>query len=457
MAKILIRSGMGPGDVFDPSYVLLNDSIGNNAGNLIYAYGVIRALETEDTEIIPDYYRLVKMKAEEINEKYDKLVIPLADAFRPDFRPNLKAMARLVRQLTIPCVVIGVGLRAPFEPGLQNAFPFDGEVKEFVSAVLEKSATIGVRGEITAQYLTGLGFVEGRHHTVIGCPSMYTYGSHVHIRDAALTKESRVCVNSSILSPVEVLEFLDRTMRQIPDHYFLPQRLEELKLVYTGEPYVHAQKGKDIYPHNMLAEVYRDNRVRFMLNAGTWHEFLRGADLSVGGRLHGNIAATVAGTPCILIPHDARMRELTDYHSLTHVWASEINAQTDIFDLAARLDFHAVERNHEQNFRHYVEFLDQNDLNHIYKGGADPEEAPLDRRLKGVALPPPLETIRGCSYEEMVGRWQTYYPQRERALNKLQKEVTKLRTYKENAEREKEKPAQGKLAKTRFWSKLRKK
>lgn len=427
MKKILMRAGMSPTDVFDPSYILLNNSIGNNVGNLLYAYGVIRSLTTEDTEIVPNYYKVDAKEADEINEKYDAYVIPLADAFRPDFRPEFKAMTELINKLKIPVIVIGVGLRAPFEPGLENKFPFDAEAKEFVKAVLNKSAMIGVRGEITAQYLSNLGFVEGKHHTVIGCPSMYTYGKNLKIRDTKITKDSRLSVNSSILSPVNVLDFLNRTMEQIPDHYFLPQRIQELKLVYTGAPYVHAQKGKEMYPCHMTDKIYMDNRVRFMLNIPTWLDFLRQADLSVGGRLHGNIAAAVAGTPAILLPHDARMRELTEYHNLTHVWASEINENTDIFDLVAKLDFHGVEKNHEKNFEHYVEFLDNNNLDHIYKNGAHPDRAPLDEKVEKTELLPPLETIRSCSFEELVERWDKYYPEEEKRQEKLKKEVKKLR------------------------------
>ncbi|MCI4170884.1 polysaccharide pyruvyl transferase family protein, partial [Bacillus spizizenii] len=76
---------------------------------------------------------------------------------------------------TLPVVVIGVGLRAPFAPKLNEGFPIDQDVKAFVSAVLERSNMIGVRVEITAKYLSRLGFREGIDHTVIGCPSMYAY------------------------------------------------------------------------------------------------------------------------------------------------------------------------------------------------------------------------------------------------------------------------------------------
>ncbi len=438
MKKIYMRAGMSPTEILEPGHMLVNNSIGYNVGNLLYAYGVNRALTVEDTEIVPNYYKVEPSKADKINKTYDAFIIPLADAFRndPNMRTELRNMTALIKKLTIPCVVIGVGLSAPFEPNLKKKFAFDDDVKAFLNAVLEKSAIVGVRGEITSEYLSNLGFIEGKHHMVIGCPSMYTYGKHLKIRDTSITKDSRISVNSSILSPAHVLNFLNRTMEEIEDHYFLPQRVQEMKLVYTGAPYVHEQKGKEMYPTQMTDRLYRENRVRFMLNVPTWLDFLRQADLSIGGRLHGNIAATVAGTPALLIPHDARMRELTEYHNLTHVWAKDIKEDTDVFELVSKLDFHGVEKYHEKNFERYVDFLDKNNLDHIFKNGQDPEESPLDRRVKETNLLPPLETIQSCSFEEMVARWQSFYPAEERRNEKLKKELKELRIKKKELEAE---------------------
>lgn len=53
---------------------------------------------------------------------------------------------------------------------MSNSFPFDEDVKEFIKAVLDRSAKVGIRGEITASYLKRLGFREEIDFTVMGCP-----------------------------------------------------------------------------------------------------------------------------------------------------------------------------------------------------------------------------------------------------------------------------------------------
>jgi hypothetical protein len=421
MKNILIRAGMSPLDIFDASYILNNNSIGGNVGNLIYQYSVFRTLMTEDTIITPDYYDYEPSRADEINEKFDCYVIPLADAFRKEFVPSLRKYTQLIKKLKIPVYVIGVGLRAPFEPKLNEGFPFDEDVKEFIKAVLEKSNIVGLRGEITSKYLTGLGFKEGVDHTVIGCPSMYTFGRDLNIRETNITKESMVCVNSSRLSPKNVLDFITRGMEEFPNHYFIPQWLKELRLVHLGAPAIAPDSNN--YPVKISDPAYANNRVRYPLNAPTWFDFIGQADLSFGARLHGNITATISGTPSIIIPKDARMRELAEYHQLTHVMANEINEKTRLSDLIEKVDFQQPTKRQAENFDHYIDFLNKNKINHIYKETNHPARIPLEERLSDVQLLPLEVPISACSIEETVARWENFYSGESPQITALKKKV----------------------------------
>jgi hypothetical protein len=419
---------MSPLDRFDAPYIMEHNSIGGNVGNLVYQYSVIRTLMTEDTTITPDYYDFHPRRAKEINENYDAYVIPLADAFREDFVPSLRKYTQLIKKLTIPVYVIGVGLRAPFEPKLNEGFPFDEDVKAFVSAVLEKSNTIGLRGQITSDYLTRLGFREGTDHVVIGCPSMYAFGRELNIRETNITKDSLVSVNSSRKSPNNVLDFITRSMKDYPNHYFIPQWMKELKMTYAGGPSI--AKHSNNYPVNISDETFQNDRVRYFLNVPTWLDFLRQADLSFGARLHGNITATIAGTPSILIPKDARMRELTEYHQLTHVWHNDINEQTRLEDLIEKADFQSPTRSQAANFDNFITFLNKNKLKHIYQDTNTPAIVPLDEKVKATHLVEPVKTIFGCDKQEMAQRLITNYAsletkekQKDEKIKSLQKSI----------------------------------
>lgn len=421
-----MRSGMTPFDNFTPSRVILENSIGGNSGNLVFAYSIYRTLMTEGTEIDSTYYRLdyTDSEIEKINEKYDLFVMPLADGFREGFEEKLKAHSRLVRRLKIPVIVIGVGLRAPFEPDLEKGFPFDGLVKEFMDAVLEKSAIVGVRGQITADYLSSLGYIEGLHHMVIGCPSMYMFGRDLDIRDTNITKESFVCINNSKISPKNVLDFIERSSREFHNGYFIPQRLNELKLTYLGIP-ISVDKNQMNYPYSIDHYLYEQNRVRFFINFREWSRFISKADFTFGARLHGNISSVVSGTPSLIIPKDSRMREIAEYHNLTRVNHTEIKSDTNIWDLIEKADFKAPLKSHHRNFDNYRHFLKLNGLENIFENDDNPKNTPFDRRISEAELQPAVTDYNSCSRNTEIMRTSEYVKYSNGLINRLNKKLNK--------------------------------
>lgn len=417
---------MTPFNNFNPSKVIGENSIGGNSGNLVYAYSVYRALMTEDTKIDSTYYRLdySESEIEKINEKYDYFVIPLADAFRDSYAKSLKAIARIVRLLKIPTIVVGVGLRAPFEPDLDKGFPFDDEVKEFMNAVLEKSSIVGVRGQITADYLTKLGYIEGKHHMVIGCPSMYMFGRDLNIRDTKITKDSLVCVNNSIISPENVLNFIEKSTLEFKNSYFIPQRLDELKMEYFGIPISNRKYHNKLnYPSSDNHHLYKEDRVRFFVNFREWNRFLSKADFCFGARMHGNISSVVSGTPSLIIPKDARMRELSEYHNLTRVVSGDIKNDTNIWDLIEKADFKAPCKSQHKNFDNYRDFLNINGLDNIFKNEDNPTGTPFDKKIAEADLQPAVTTYDSCSRNEQIMRTNEYIKYSNRVRKKLEKNI----------------------------------
>ncbi len=444
MKNIYVRAGMSPFESFPAEKILNENSIGTNVGNFLYLFGTLRNLVQEDTIVTPSYYKLnhTKEEIDRINQECDCFLIPLADAFRPDFRGEMRALTRLVEQLTIPCVVTGVGLCAPYDASPDQSYPFDEDAKAFVKAVLNKSAKIGVRGEITSAYLSHLGFREGIDHTPIGCPSLYMNGPKLQIREANITPDSFVCYNTTFTTPDNVHEFVHRSLAQFHDTHFVPQVRNELKLLYTGAPYIC--NANPLYPTKITDEAYRGNQSRFFLNVPTWIEYMKGADFCFGTRLHGNVAAMLAGTPSILLAKDARVRELAEYHDMTRFPVEQIDEKTDIWDLIAKADFHQAEKCQYANYTHFIDFLEENHLSPYRQDPAHMEELPFEERMKHVKLEPPVESIATCSLEEMAKRWGTYWPLQEQRVNRLETEVKTLKKEKKEFQGEAKKLQQEK-------------
>ena len=369
---------------------------------------------TEDTVIDIDHYdgegnRWSKKDIDRINETYDAYVVPLADAFRDDFANKLNNYANLFRKLKIPCYVIGVGLRAPYEPQISSGYAFDESVKNFVSAALERSAMIGLRGEITGAYLESLGFRPEKDFTVIGCPSMYTFGRQLHQRPLQLTETSRISVNYSTTATEEMMQFLFEVTQKYPNSQYVGQRTAELATLYVGKE--NLKKADPYYPSSLLHPLYRQNKVRVFSSANSWFRNMESVDLSIGGRLHGNVAAVLSGAPIIIIPHDARMRELTAYHDFPCVPANQLLPDMELDEVAASVDLSSHLRKQPQNFEHFVDFLNLNGICHIYQENPNRRSAPIDTLLPEVMDTYDylgFEPATVCSREEILDRVLTY-------------------------------------------------
>jgi hypothetical protein len=118
--RILLRSAKNPWDVVDADDFVATNLPGNNVGNLVFCQAVHRALSTSTVEVEANRYTYTAELAQEVNDSYDAFVVPLANAFRPNFVDRIGVMTEFIRQLKVPVVVVGVGAQAPrgrFRPG----------------------------------------------------------------------------------------------------------------------------------------------------------------------------------------------------------------------------------------------------------------------------------------------------------------------------------------------------
>jgi hypothetical protein len=167
--RILLRSPKDPFEVVAPAEVFGKNLVGTNAGNLVFLQATWKILGVPGATLVPDGLHVTPGRADEINDLHDVYVIPLANAFRPSFEDTLIQMTLLIRRLRIPVVILGVGAQVGLRGDVGRLRPIEASVRGFVSAVLDHAPSIGVRGEITLDYLRGLGY---RDVEVIGCPSM---------------------------------------------------------------------------------------------------------------------------------------------------------------------------------------------------------------------------------------------------------------------------------------------
>ena len=103
-----------------------------------------------------------------------------------------------------------------------------------------------------------------------------------------------------------------------------------------------------------------------------WLAFMKTRTFSLGTRIHGNIAALLAGVPAVVIVHDARTQEIVRYHEIPHVSADAITEESSAADLFASADVAAANAGAAMRFGRYKEFLEKSGLDHGYD---DPNNA----------------------------------------------------------------------------------
>ncbi len=373
MEKYLIRGGADPLKQYRPREILKKDALGGNSGNLMFLYGTMNVLTTSRTECVSTYYKTEWTDAEidEINQTYSAFVLPLADAFRANFIRDLNAYTKLIRKLKIPCVVNGVGLRAMYEPQLEETRPFDEDVREFVKAVLDHSAMLGLRGGITGDYLSKLGFAPERDFTVIGCPSMYMYGN-LPERKQSETDSVKIAVNLNGLISPRMADFYVKLLTANPDSHIIQQRtMEMIDLYYHREKDLSTNvaefPNRNIFKTFDYASMKAEGRVHFFTSVPVWIDSMQSFDLFVGSRFHGTVAAILAGVPAVITPFDARTREFAEYHRIPTITDSELDKEITLSELQQLAEEPELLKTHARNLEHYKSFLARNGLFSIFE------------------------------------------------------------------------------------------
>jgi hypothetical protein len=394
--RVLVRAGKDPLEPMSAvrSLSVRRDGVfGTNAGNMLFYTAAWRTLLTDDAELVADGYATERESTEEapqrINDSYDRVVIPLANAFRRSFLPQLDRWTAVIRRLDVPVTVMGVGAQFPLTADLDDApAELRESVRAFVAAVLDRSPSIGVRGEFTRDFLLHLGFADDTID-VIGCPSLSGYGGDGSLAPRGeLTRLSRLAVTYSPYLR-DAGPFVRDVTSRFPDSYVVPQTVEALALLLWGEPTRYAAKPD--LPESSAHELYQTDRMRFFVDATTWIDTLRDRDLVIGTRIHGTIAGLLAGVPSILVAHDSRTRELAEFHAIPYVRKSALR-RPDVARRYERADFDGFTAAHPRNVETFRRFLERHGLAHTL-GEARPR---FDREREHVMFAPAVRAPRAA-------------------------------------------------------------
>ena len=406
MSKLLIRCGKLPYQRVDPFTMLAKNVTGTNVGNMLFQQAVVKSLSMPDYELASNGYDLKVADADRINDSCDVLVLPLANQFRPNFGERLLAMADTIRRLKVPVVVVGVGCQTDLDYDFTKLEAVNEPVKRFVAAVLDHSSSIGVRGVCTAEYLKSLGFDDV---DIIGCPSMFMDGPELkRPREIeAFDRSTRLSVNISAFGEQakfstgldKMGDVIAHVVSTYDDVDCVTQQRDSLMALLLGS----ARQTREVrgIPRDSFRVLHESGRVLAFVDPRTWFEHLAGRQFVLGTRLHGGIAALLAGTPAYLVAHDSRTLELAQYHAIPHTGIRSVIAGQDPRDWYESSDYSAMLRGHPDRFAAYADFLNRNGLRNVFSDGDG--GAAFEARMSAVDLPPRIASSTGSAAARALG------------------------------------------------------
>ena len=325
-----------------------------NWGNKLWFQGLYSEIccEKENEIVFHDQESI-----DEINEKYDLIIYPMANFFSVEYRDGMPELARIFNQIKIPVYVIACGAQADRYEDLDQLVSGIGEQsKQFISSIYNTGGEFALRGYFTKEFFTKLGFDSA---VVTGCPSMFQLGADFRVNDKKYEiSDLKPVLNGKVKYVKEILKRYPQSVLMDQDVYF--SCLFDPGYFDQG----HSIK-KDILFHDYLdsysATLLSENRIKMIADMGNWFSYLRseGFNYSIGNRIHGNIMSVLAGIPATVLAHDTRTREMAEFFNipLYLVKKNETLGISKFEKLYSEADYSSFNATYLDKYNAYQEFL----------------------------------------------------------------------------------------------------
>jgi hypothetical protein len=335
-----------PGHVRDPQRFgdeSLLRVLGANSGNLMFQYATSQIIDAPLIHIgmaETPYTDTGALRGARM------LVFPAAIHLRSG--ADWTGLCNYLGNLWLPLVVLGLGVQPPGPGGERDtiaALRADAQVMRLVAVLREKAVFVSVRGAYSQMICEELGLAGTE---ILGCPSALlnpdpAAGQAMAARLAAL--RGRLAANPVAPLRLAVTAAAPFEIQADPPKRDLERRLVAWAMAARGlyvqqSGGVAAMQAANGQWHALPRETRRAITTvlapgsdsdgggfwafmvgsgRFYLDAAAWREAMRGMDVVLGTRLHGNMAAIAAGTPGVLIAQDDGTGELCQTMHLPHL------------------------------------------------------------------------------------------------------------------------------------------
>ena len=333
---------------------------GQNIGNTYISYGFIKFIFGSPVEV--DHLSnawdspLTDELAEKINSEYSHFVFILQDYIREDFDSlNNERFIKFLDKIDIPIVPISLCVNSLNGFDLQFAEKINPAQIRFLAKLSEKSKSIGVRGNYSAEVLKALGI---KNVKVVGCPSYFENGPFRTL-------------NKKEWSPEKVVTTATYFNNNLPNTpHILQDELYFINLLFLGGSALPDKSNITSRPYNideiptslqLLLKAMR-GQLEFFSDLNQWRDFYKKNDycLTVGTRLHSGIFSINSGVPAIVTNPDSRARETCEYLDIPY--DTSIDTNSDIRKIYEELDLEKINKSYSQKYQIFFEYIQEHGL-----------------------------------------------------------------------------------------------
>lgn len=274
----------------------------------------------------------------------------------------------LYNNTNFPIVPIGLGAQSSKEANTPRKLVqrLRQPVITWLKMASERTVSIGIRGEFTAECLDLLGI---HNYRIIGCPSLYQYldGNYPHLRKPSAEKT----LFSTTAKSEKETAMLQMAIRN-DSKWVLQMMTEYPELLYHDE--IVGQKevekyfpGLQVKPEELQAFMKKNAHMFF--NFDEWNTYLQKENFTFayGSRFHGNMMALRNKIPTLWITHDSRTSELVNTLHLPHISIEKAIKFHSPEELIPYCDYSEFYKIWPKMVKEYVSFLEENHLDHKFK------------------------------------------------------------------------------------------
>ncbi len=305
-------------------------------------------LKLFNADYIDDFRDVSSLKS-----KYDTCVLALATHLHPN--RDISKFVDFVEKLDIRTVVLSIGI-SDYDPNVYGDYQLHRSVTRLLDIASKSNKWIGVRGNYSASVLLKKGY---KNVVPIGCPTMYRKGKpRIEIRKDGFSKPLVVYHCSMVKTCHTVLKEIAFLGQDFQDQAVFTDSLnDDAELQKTMPGLYGGIEFVDLAKH-LIAE-----NGAFFPTFKDWYAFLSGHDFIIGPRLHGCLAALGQEIPAVMTPRDNRGREIAEFYELPTATYEQLSTKT-IYQIYDGADFSRFNELYPVRFRNYVNFLNENKLEH---------------------------------------------------------------------------------------------